>query len=311
VKAVLHYGATVGLRADLGELSGPLDVVVVPEDDREGLFRALADAEVLLHVLEPVTAEMIEAAPHLRLIQKIGVGTDAIDIAAATKRGIAVCNMPGTNTQAVVEMTLLLMLMTLRRAVELDALTRAGTWLVPASIRDGLGELSGRTVGLVGYGGVPRRLAPALAALGARVVVHARRGNEDGIPVLPLDDLLAESDIVSLHLPATPETSGLIDTRRLELMRPGAILINTARGALVDQAALFDALSSGHLAAAGLDVFQPEPLGRDDPLTRLPNVVLAPHVAWLTHETLRRSLEVARENAERLASGGPLLHRVA
>ncbi len=311
MKAVLHYGATEGLRADLAAMSGPLDVAVVSEDDREALLRELADAEVLLHVLQPVTAAMIEAAPRLMLIQKIGVGTDAIDIAAAVKRGIAVCNMPGTNTQAVAEMTLLLMLMTLRRAVELHALTRAGTWLVPAGIRDRLGELAGRTVGLVGYGAVPRRLAPALAALGARIIVHARGGNEDGIPVLPLDELLAESDVVSLHLPATPDTAGLIDARRLKLMRPGAILINTARGALIDQAALGDALSSGHLAAAGLDVFQLEPLESDDPLTRLTNVVLSPHVAWLTRETLRRSLDVARENAERLSAGRTLVHRVA
>jgi len=311
MKAVLHYGATEGLRADLAASSDLLEVSVVAEDDREALFRELANAEMLLHVLEPVTAAMIEAAPQLKLIQKVGVGTDAIDITAATKRGIAVCNMPGTNTQAVAEMTLLLMLTALRRAVELDALTRAGTWLIPASTRDKLGELSGRMVGMVGYGAVPQRLAPTLAVLGARVVVHARRGNEDGIPVLPLDDLLAESDIVSLHLPTTPETAGLIGARRLKLMRPGGILINTARGALVDQAALFDALSSGRLAAAGLDVFRHEPLGRDDPITWLPNVVLAPHVAWLTRETLRRSMDVARDNAQRLAVGLPLLNRVA
>lgn len=311
MKAVLHYGATEGLRAELAEHADLLTVAVVAEDDREALHRELADAEVLLHVLEPVTTQIIAAAPRLRLIQKIGVGTDAIDIPGAVKRGIAVCNMPGTNTQAVAEMTLLLMLAALRRAVELDSLTRAGKWHVPMKVREGLGELSGRTVGLVGFGAVPQRLAPVLSALGARVVVHARRNYAQGLLVLPLDDLLAESDIVSLHLPLAPDTLGLIDARRLGLMRAGSIVINTARGALVDQAALTKALATRQLAAAGLDVFQSEPLDRRSPLVRLSNVVLAPHVAWLTCETLQRSMAVARANVQRLADGLPLLHRVA
>jgi phosphoglycerate dehydrogenase-like enzyme len=158
---------------------------------------------------------------------------------------------------------------------------------------------------------VARRLAPVLTALGAKVVAFARRPAEDGTALLPLDELLHRSDIVSLHLPVNDETRNLLDARRIGLMKPGAILVNTARGGLVDQSALVEALRDARIAAAGLDVFAAEPPLADDPLLALPNVVATPHVAWLTGETLRRSLEIVVENARRLAAGEPLLHRVA
>ncbi len=314
MKAVLHFRASRGLRERLAALRpGWLDVVIVAEADRAGLAAALGEAEALLHVLEPVTAAHLAGAPRLRLIQKIGVGVNTIDLDAARARGVAVANMPGTNTQAVAEMTLMLMLAALRHAARLDRLTRAGQgWSADADLFDGVGELAGRTVGLVGYGAVARRLAPALAALRARLLYTARAPKADAAADWrPLDALLAESDIVSLHLPLTPETEGLIDARRLALMRPGAVLVNTARGGLVDEAALVAALCEGRLRAAGLDVFAREPAGADNPLFALDRVVVAPHVAWLTPETLERSLAVAIENCRRLREGEPLLNRVA
>jgi phosphoglycerate dehydrogenase-like enzyme len=310
VKAVLQYRASPGLQQRIAALDFP--TIIVDETDKPTFLREMRDADVLMHVLKPVTAAVIDGAPRLRLIQKIGIGVNTIDLDAARRRGIAVCNMPGTNTPAVAEMTLLLMLATLRRLAHLDALTRAGRgWMIEPELSDNFGELSGRTVGLVGYGAVARRLVPALRALGANVVYTSRQPAPDApIPFLPLTELLAIADVVSLHLPQTSETTGMIDAPTLAAMKRGAILINTARGPLVDEAALIDALTSGHLQGAGLDVFSHEPIGVDDPLMKFPNVVVTPHVAWLTAETMERSLTVIAENCRRLRAGEPLLHRV-
>lgn len=311
---IYHHTAGPWLVRRLTELDGEagLDVVVVAPDDHQGLRAALADADVVWHVLEPMTAAFIEAAPRLRLIQKIGVGVNTIDVGVATARGIAVCNMPGTNSRAVAEMALALMLGCLRRLAWFHDRTRTGRgWDVPAAVPEGCLELGGRTVGLVGYGGIPRILAPILVALGARVLYTATSPKADAVGEWRgLPRLLAESDIVSLHVPLTDDTAGMLDRQALMLMKPGAILINTGRGEVVDQPALVEVLRSGHLAAAGLDVFAREPVAPDDRILGLDNVVLAPHVAWQTRETLERSLLVATENCRRLRSGEPLLHQV-
>jgi phosphoglycerate dehydrogenase-like enzyme len=312
MKAVLPYDASPGVLRMVAALDPAIvRARVLAEADTEGLRRELADAEVLLHVLAPVTAAIMQAAPRLKLVQKIGVGVDAIDRDAARARGIAVCNMPGTNTPAVAELTLSLMLATLRRVAALDADLRGGAgWPASPAHLDAAGELDGATVGLVGYGAVARRLRPALAALGASVVVHSRTPPDDGAQALPLDDLLARVDVVSLHIPATEATRGLLDARRIAGMKAGAILINTARGALVDEDALVAALESGRLAGAGLDVFAREPLEPGHRFLGLRNVVLTPHVAWMTPGTWRRSLAVVTENCRRLGAGEGLLHRV-
>lgn len=314
MKAVLHYRASDGFRAALARRAAAesVEAVVVDEFDEPGFAREIADADVLLHALKPVTAAMIMAAPRLKLIQKIGVGVNTIDLAAAEAAGVAVANMPGTNSQAVAEMTLALMLAVLRRLSYLDPMTRRGEgWAPDPRLVDGMGEIAGRTVGFVGYGAAPSRLGAALEALGARVIYTARSAKPD-LPgrFVSLETLLAEADIVSLHLPLTPETQGIIDAQALAAMRPGAILINTARGGLVDEPALVAALVSGHLRGAGLDVFAQEPVDPANPLLSLPTVVAAPHLAWLTPETLDRSLDVAFENCRRLAAGAPLLNRV-
>jgi len=314
LKALLHYRASDGFRAALARdaLAAGVDAVVVDEDDEAAFLNEIADTDVLLHVLKPVTAGMIAAAPRLKLVQKLGVGVNTIDLDAARSAGVAVANMPGTNSQAVAEMTLALMLSVLRRLSYFDPLTRRGEgWSPDPALVDGAGEIAGRTVGFVGYGAAPSRLAPALEALGARVIYTARSAK----PELPgrfvsLDALLAEADIVSLHAPLTDETRGLIGAEALAAMKPGAILINTARGGLVDEPALVEALRSGRLRGAGLDVFADEPVDPANPLLALPNVTLAPHMAWLTPETLDRSLAVAFENCARIARGEPLIHRV-
>ena len=315
MKVVLHYAAGPGLTRRVAgvERQHGLRVAICPVADRVRYRAEMAEAEVLWHLLDPVTDAVLDTAPALRLVQKIGVGVNTIDLDAARRRGVAVCNMPGTNTQAVAEMTLLLILAALRRVAPLDAATRAGEgWRQPVEVQDRYGEVAGRTVGLVGYGAVPRRLAPVLAALGARVLFASRNPKPDAAGERrSLDDLLRESDVVSLHLPLAPDTERLIDAAAIARMKPGAVLVNTARGALVDEAALVESLVRGHLGAAGLDVFETEPLRADNPLLALDNVVVTPHVAWLTQETMERSLTIAAENCRRLAAGQPLLHRVA
>lgn len=314
MKALLHYRASPGFRERLVQAASAaqIEAVVVDETDQEGFARDIADADVLLHVLEPVTAAMIAAAPRLRLIQKIGVGVNTIDLEAAKARGVAVANMPGTNSQAVAEMTLALMLAALRRLNYFDPLTRRGQgWAPDLAVIDSVGEISGKTVGFVGFGAVPSRLAPALKALGAHVIYAERDPRQTDIAEhCELKVLLETADIVSLHVPLTPETHSLVNADALARMKPGAILINTARGELVDQAALVDALKSGRLRGAGLDVFNREPIAPSDPLLAVENAVVTPHNAWLTQETLDRSLAVAVENCQRLRRSEPLLHRV-
>ncbi len=314
MKALLHFAASPHFRQALDQAGAAagVETVVVNEDDDAGLARELRDTDVVLHILKPFTAAMMDLAPRLELIQKVGVGVNTIDLGAARDRGIAVCNMPGSNSQAVAEMALGLMLAVLRRIAPLDRGVRLGTgWsLGPGSV-DLTGELRGRRVGFVGFGSVPRRLAPVLEALGARFRYFARSPHRDRPDDFrSFDDLLAESDILSLHVPLSDETRHLVNGWAFERLPRGAILINTARGELVDERALVAALASGRLLGAGLDVFDGEPIGPDNPLTTLDSVVLTPHVAWLTPETLQRSLSVAIDNIGRLTRHEPLLHRV-
>ena len=311
---LFHASAGPDLARRLAAAGGEtLRISICAEHDTPRLAALLPETEVLWHVLTPATADMIAAAPKLRLIQKIGVGVNTIDLDAARARAIPVCNLPGTNSRAVAELALALMLACLRRLPLFDAAMRAGEgFRLDPALLDGLGELGGRTVGLVGYGAIPRILAPILAALGCPVLYTARTPREDAIGQFrPLDDLLAEADIVSLHLPLTEQTTHLIDAARLARMRPGSILINAARGGLIDQPALVAALRAGPLGAAGLDTFDPEPPNPADPLCHLPNTVLTPHIAWITTGTFNRSLTLAAENCRRLTAGEPLLHRVA
>jgi len=310
MNVLLHYLASPGFEAALRDaLPEGMSLTIVDAADDTAFAAVLPEADAILHVLKPLRARDIEAAPRLKLIQKIGVGVNTIDLDTARKRGVAVCNMPGTNSQAVAELALMLMLAALRRVTYFDPLTRRGEgWRPEPGEFDRAGELAGRTVGLVGFGAIPQRLAPVLHALGADVI-HTTATEREG--AVPLEELLARSDVVSLHCPATPDTIGMISREAIARMKSGAVLVNTARGELVDETALYDALRSGHLRAAGLDVFQREPASQDNPLFALPNVVVTPHVGWLTPETLSRSIAIGFENCRRVRSGEPLLHRVA
>lgn len=311
MKVLFHYDAGEKLRSEVAALHNQgLDVVCCPEGPAEPFGAEVTDAEVIWHVLHPITAATIARAPKLKLIQKIGVGVNTIDLDAAKAAGIVVCNMPGTNSRAVAEMTLLLMLSALRKQVSIDRVCRSGQWAVDDATREAFGEIGGRTVGFVGFGAVPQILAPILEAMGARVIYTANSPKAVSYDSVSLDSLLQQADIVSLHLPLTEKTQGMISAARLAMMKPGAILVNTARGPLVDEQALYQALTQGNLGGAGLDVFAQEPVSADNPLLSLEQVAVAPHVAWLTNETFSRSIEIAVRNTLAVRDGAALVHQV-
>jgi phosphoglycerate dehydrogenase-like enzyme len=287
-----------------------LDVRWCAEDDDATLHRELPDAEVIWHVLRPLSGTDLELAANCRLVHKLGAGVNTIDVDAATRHGIAVANMPGANAPSVTEGTLLLMLAALRRLPALDRATRAGRgWPSDPSLGETVRDIGGCTVGLVGYGNIAKQVETVLTTLGARVL-HTSTRDDGHRDWRPLPALLAESDIVSLHLPLTTATRHLIDRDALALMKPDAVLVNTARGPIVDEDALAAALREGRLAAAGLDVFATEPVEPGNPLLSLDNVVLTPHVTWYTVDTMRRYLELAVDNCRRLRDDKELAHVV-
>jgi phosphoglycerate dehydrogenase-like enzyme len=279
-------------------------------DSQAAFYRELSDAEVIWHVLRPLSAADLLRATRLRLVHKFGAGVNTIDVETATQRGIAVANMPGANAPSVAEGTVLLMLAALRRLPALDRATREDRgWPSDPRLGETVRDIGACTVGLVGYGNVAKQVAGIVAAMGATVLHTSTR--DDGLPGWrPLPELLAASDIVSLHLPLTADTHGLLGEAALARMKPGAVLVNTSRGAIVDEDALVDALRGGLLAAAGLDVFDVEPVPPDNPLLGLDNVVLTPHVTWYTVDTMRRYLVEAVANCRRLRDGQQLAHVV-
>ena len=312
MKVLFHFNASPALMAWLKtQVPSDWDIVCCPEKDAAAFAQHWPGTHVLWHVLQPVTAARIQANPALRLVQKIGVGVNTIDLPAAAQQGVAVCNMPGVNSRAVAEMSLGLMLMAARRMGQIAGQLRQGQWPIPEAQQAQLFELGGKTVGLVGTGHVPRLLAPWLQAMGVNVVGHSRNpGPEWRHPNLPLNDLLAQSDVVSLHIPLTPETQSMFNAQRFAAFKRGAILVNTARGELVDEMALIHALESGQLSLACLDVFAQEPLPADHPLLQRGDVLATPHMAWLTQDMFHRALTVAIDNTHRTLNGTPLLHQV-
>ena len=287
-----------------------LDITWCHEDDDETLHAELPRADVLWHVLRPLAGDDLRRGTRLRLVHKLGAGVNTIDVDTATEAGIAVANMPGANAASAAEGTVLLMLAAMRRLPELDRATRAGRgWPTDSTLGETVRDIGECTVGLVGYGNIARRVERIVAAMGA-AVLHTSTA-DDGTPGWrPLPDLLTASDIISLHLPLTPASAHLIDSTALALMKPGALLVNTSRGGVVDEPALVQALRSGRLAGAGLDVFAVEPVQAGNPLLALDNVVVTPHVVWYTRDTMGRYLHQAVDNCRRLRDGQDLINVV-
>ena len=260
---------------------------------------ALPGVEVLLEAVVQVGPAELDLLPDLRLVANYGVGFDRVDVAACRERGIAVTNTPGVLDAAVADLTLALILACRRHLVESDRFVRERRWERGWAKPELLGrDLAGSTLGLVGLGRIGREVATRAAAFGMQIVFHRRSGG------LPLDELLRSAAVVSLHVPLTPETHGLISRERLALLQDGALLVNTARGAIVDEEALVHELVSGRISAA-LDVFADEP-HVPERLLDLPNVVLAPHIASATVETRAAMTRVVVDNVLAFLRGEPL-----
>ena len=267
------------------------------------LRRRAADAEGLLSLLtDRVDADLIAACPRLRAISNYAVGVDNVDLSAATARGIPVGNTPDVLTDSTADMALALMLAAARQIVEADAVVRRGEWLTwePEFL---IGrDLHHATVGIVGYGRIGRAVARRVEGFGCEVLHASRSGG------LPLGELLERSDFVTLHVPLSDETRSLIDAEALARMKPTAYLVNTARGQIVDQAALGRALREGRIAGAALDVTDPEPLPADDPLLEAPNLTVVPHLGSATHVTREAMADVAVDNLLAALAGQRMPH---
>ncbi len=282
---------------------------VMHEDDSStDAFRsALETAHALIvRSATTVTPALMEGAPLLRVVGRAGVGVDNIDIPAATERGIAVMNSPAGNTISAAELTMALLLAVVRLVPAADQSTRAGEW---ARGRFKGSELRGKALGLVGGGRIGSEVAKRARAFGMRVLLFdpflpADRAREMGAEPLELDDLVERADVISLHIPLTDETKGLFGLERIHRMKKGSVLLNVARGGVIDEPALAQALAEGHLAGAALDVYAEEPLSEDSPLRAAPNLVMTPHLGASTGEAQERvAEEIAQGVASALADG--------
>jgi glycerate dehydrogenase len=262
-------------------------------------------AEVLITNKTPLDAATLEALPRLKGVAVLATGYDVVDVAAAAARGVPVCNVPDYSTSAVAQAVFALLLELSNHTGELAAAVRAGRWQAGPDYcfwESPIRELAGRTLGVVGLGRIGQAVARIGAAFGMRVLGCGLRPGPDR---LPLETLLAESDVVSLHCPLTAASRQLIDASRLALMRSEAILINTGRGALIDEHALAQALIEGRIAAAALDVLSLEPPPPGHPLLTAPHCLITPHVAWASVEARRRLIAETAANVDALLAGAP------
>lgn len=291
-------------------------LITLAGDTREGWLAQLGEADFLIVADWAITQEELQAAPKLRMVQHQGVAHEKIDKAALQARGIPLALCPAGSTVGVAEHTILLILAVFKRLVVADTKMREGIWL-QWGLRTTSFELAGKTLGLLGFGRIGQAVARRAYAFDARILYHdpflkERPEEAAGWDVQPvsLDVLLRESDILSVHVPTTDETRRFLSTPEFERMKRSAILINTSRGAVVDEAALIKALETKTIAGAGLDVFAQEPINRENPLLRMDNVILTPHIAAGTVDALREKMRSIFANLQRCAEGKPIQDRV-
>lgn len=261
------------------------------------LVSRIRDAEIVINIRSSsrFTADVFAACPRLKLLSLWGTGTDHVDLPAAARHGVTVTNTPGVAAIAIGEHCLMLMLAVARRIIEVDARVRAGEWP-----RAQVAQMHGKTAGVIGLGAIGRQFAHLARAVGMNVITWTMHPKPElGFPHVELEELLRQSDVVSLHLRLSEETKGMIGAAQLAMMKRTAILLNTARGPIVDEAALCGALANGTIAGAGLDVFEVEPLPADARIKTQPNVVLTPHSAGITPETLEAGLKMSIDNVWR------------
>lgn len=302
-----HYDAERAVLAPLGA-----ELLLRPcRGSAEAVRAAVADADAALVRESPIDAAALAAAPRLRGIVRYGVGVDNIALAEAAARRIPVCNVPDYGVEEVSDHALALLLAVARRLPEADARVRAGGWGVPRSRP--VFRLAGGTLGLIGLGRIGGAFLRKARGLGFARILIADPGlatPPEGCTLADPPTVAAEADAISLHAPATPATRHIIGRDFLARMKPNAVLVNTSRGALVDEAALAAALAEGRLLGAGLDVFETEPLPADSPLRGLPNVILTDHAAWYSEAAIADLQRKAAEEVARLLSGAAPLHQV-
>ena len=312
MNAIFLDYATVSFHGDLDPASlhrAMLGLELRDHTPQPDVARVIAGAEVVLVNKLRLTREIIEGAPKLKLIALAATGTNNIDLDAARERGVAVCNLRDYCTASVVQHVFGVLLLLTHKLRDYDALVRSGAWqrgeqfcLLDYPIR----ELTGRKLGIVGYGTLGRGVARAAQAFGLEVLVANRPGGERVPGRLDLNELLPQVDVLSLHCPLSPATTGLIGARQLELMKPDAVLINTARGALIDSQALANALRAGRLGGAAIDVLPQEPPVDGNPLlaSDIPNLIVTPHIAWAAREARQRCIDEMAANVEDFRRGG-------
>lgn len=293
----------------LGEVGASFDLQPC-RGRAEAALASVRGADVVLVRESPVPRRVIEAMDRCKAIIRYGIGTDNIDLAAARERGIVVANVPDYGTDEVATQTVALALSVVRRLRLHDGEVRAGRW--STGVLQPMYRLRGRTLGLVGYGRIARRTHEMLAGFGfARVLAHDHHAAlPAGVEAASVDEICRQADLVSLHVPLTSETRHLIDARRLALMRPTAILVNTSRGGLVDLDALHAALAGGRILGAGLDVFEKEPPDPAHPIFGLDQVAVSNHIGWYSEEAMRDLQRKTAEEAVRILRGEPPLHWV-
>jgi D-3-phosphoglycerate dehydrogenase len=299
-------------RAGWAVLDGRTDIEAVafsPATTEAELHAELATASGIALWGRPFRAVDVEAAPHLQAVSRIGVGYDAVDVAALTARGVPLLIAGTANSASVAEQAMFFMFWLAKAGAAMDGVVREGRWGDKFATK--LWDLYGKTLVIVGFGRIGTRLAARCLALEMQVLVHdpfvapdmiAARGC---VAAPDLNAALAKADFVSIHCPKRPDTIGLFDAARLARMKPGAFLVNTARGGIVDETALYDALVAGRLAGAGLDVFDSEPTPASNPVLHLPNVISAPHMAGVTQEALDRMAVAAVRNLVAVLDGKP------
>ena len=307
-KTVVLNGAKMNYdgRLDFSSLSD--QVVVYDDTPQELILERVADCGIVVTKELPIGAELLARFPgSVGLLCEAGTGYNNIDLDAARAKGITVCNIPAYSTQRVAHTAILLLLglaSSLRQ--QMAMLDRGDRSCFTRSLSCSHVEVNGKTLGIIGAGHIGKAVARVAQALDMEVLAYSRTPREDGLRYVGLDQLLAQSDFVSLHCPLNDQTRHLIDAAALSKMKPTAFLINTARGALVDEAALIDALRTGTIAGAGLDVQETEPPAPDSPLYTMENVLLTPHMGWKGLETRQRLVALLSENIRAYLAGAPI-----
>ena len=270
-------------------------------------IQRIGDAEIVLTNKVPITESLLAACPNIRLVCVLATGYNVVDCQAARSRNIPVCNVPSYSTEAVAQFTFALLLELCNQVGLHNQSVHGGEWTSCPDFcywKSPLMELSGKTLGIIGYGRIGRTVAKIATAMGMKVLTHSRT-KHPGESHVSLDELLANSDVVTLHCPLFPETQGIINANTISKMKDGAILINTSRGPLIDEQAVADALAQGKLRGAAVDVVSKEPIPGNSPLLTAPNCIITPHIAWAPLETRQRLLDCVISNIQGFIDGKP------